>query len=84
MLPAFMHSPLLRWHSACTDGVIAGNHRCSLAGLDLNRVYQLPDGKLQPVIAAFKEMVQAFMQEREVRRMVTCTRATLCCALHAL
>lgn len=35
--------------------------------MDLNRVYQAPDGRLQPVIAAFKEMVRAFTQEREVR-----------------
>lgn len=48
------------------DGVIVGNYRCSLAGLDLNRVYQAPDSRLQPVICAFKEMVRAFTQEREV------------------
>lgn len=54
--------------SSCrADGVIVGNYRCSLAGLDLNRVYQAPDGRLQPVIGAFKEMVRAFTQEREVR-----------------
>jgi hypothetical protein len=49
-----------------TDGVIAGNYRCSLAGLDLNRVYQAPDARLQPVIYAFKEMVRAFSRAREV------------------
>jgi murein tripeptide amidase MpaA len=49
------------------DGVIVGNYRCSLAGLDLNRVWQEPDDKLQPVICAFKGMIKAFMQEREVR-----------------
>jgi hypothetical protein len=49
------------------DGVIVGNYRCSLAGLDLNRVYQAPDSAT-PVISAFKEMVRAFTQEREVRR----------------
>jgi murein tripeptide amidase MpaA len=49
------------------DGVIVGNYRCSLAGLDLNRVWQEPDARLQPVIAAFKGMIKAFMQEREVR-----------------
>lgn len=50
------------------DGVVVGNYRCSLAGLDLNRVYQAPDSRLQPVICAFKDMVREFMQEREVRR----------------
>lgn len=49
------------------DGVVVGNYRCSLAGLDLNRVWQEPDARLQPVICAFKGMIKAFMQEREVR-----------------
>uniref|UniRef100_A0A383WKG5 Peptidase M14 domain-containing protein n=1 Tax=Tetradesmus obliquus TaxID=3088 RepID=A0A383WKG5_TETOB len=48
------------------DGVVVGNYRCSLAGLDLNRVWQEPDARLQPVICAFKGMIKAFMQEREV------------------
>lgn len=49
------------------DGVVVGNYRCSLAGLDLNRVYEAPDPRLQPEIHAFKDMVKAFMQEREVK-----------------
>jgi hypothetical protein len=52
------------------DGVIVGNYRCSLAGLDLNRMYQAPDSRLQPVICAFKEMCRAFTLEREVRGCV--------------
>lgn len=48
------------------DGVIVGNYRCSLAGLDLNRVWQDPDPRLQPVITAFKSMIREFMHEREV------------------
>lgn len=48
------------------DGVIVGNYRCNLAGLDLNRVYQEPDEELQPTIAAFKTMIKSFMLEREV------------------
>lgn len=50
------------------DGVIVGNYRCSLAGLDLNRVWQDPDSRIQPVIWAYKGMIKAFTEEREVRR----------------
>ncbi|KAF6257038.1 flagellar/basal body protein, partial [Scenedesmus sp. NREL 46B-D3] len=52
------------------DGVVVGNYRCSLAGLDLNRVWQEPDSRLQPVICAFKGMIRAFMQERQVALFV--------------
>jgi hypothetical protein len=48
------------------DGVIVGNYRCSLAGLDLNRVYQDPATGLQPTISAYKELLTCFSQEREV------------------
>lgn len=48
------------------DGVVVGNYRCSLAGLDLNREYREPGGPT-PTIRAFKEMAKAFMGEREVR-----------------
>jgi hypothetical protein len=72
---AILHSVMTHHGAVCyqvvpmlnPDGVIVGNYRCSLAGLDLNRVWQEPDSKLQPVICAFKGMIKAFMQEREVR-----------------
>lgn len=32
------------------DGVIAGNYRCSLAGVDLNRTYRDPPKELYPTI----------------------------------
>lgn len=48
------------------DGVTVGNYRCSLAGLDLNRVWQDPDPRIQPVIRAHKNMIQTFTTEREV------------------
>jgi murein tripeptide amidase MpaA len=32
------------------DGVILGNTRCSLAGLDLNRMWQDPTKEIHPVI----------------------------------
>ena len=48
------------------DGVIVGNYRCSLAGLDLNRVWQEPTPRLQPGVAALKALMKAFTAEREV------------------
>ena len=32
------------------DGVILGNTRCSLAGVDLNRMWQEPTKEVHPVI----------------------------------
>jgi murein tripeptide amidase MpaA len=40
------------------DGVIHGNYRCSLSGIDLNRVYKKPDPSLFPEIVAIKKMVE--------------------------
>ncbi|KAJ9507713.1 hypothetical protein QJQ45_019104, partial [Haematococcus lacustris] len=48
------------------DGVIVGNYRCNLAGVDLNRVWQEPHRKLHPVIVALKALLREFMEEREV------------------
>jgi cytosolic carboxypeptidase protein 2/3 len=38
------------------DGVIVGNYRCSLAGLDLNRQYIMPNQKITPEIWAVKDV----------------------------
>ncbi|GMR52302.1 hypothetical protein PMAYCL1PPCAC_22497 [Pristionchus mayeri] len=40
------------------DGVMAGNHRCSLAGHDLNRVWDSPNRSLHPEIFHAKAIVQ--------------------------
>jgi hypothetical protein len=48
------------------DGVVSGNYRCSLAGVDLNRVWHEPSRKLHPTIFATKLMIKQFTQEREV------------------
>jgi len=48
------------------DGVACGNYRCSLAGVDLNRVYAAPCERAHPTIAAFKRAVAAFSEERDV------------------
>lgn len=40
------------------DGVINGSHRCSLAGIDLNRVWDRPNEALHPEILASKAIIQ--------------------------
>ncbi|KAI8469674.1 MAG: hypothetical protein J3K34DRAFT_368919 [Monoraphidium minutum] len=47
------------------DGVVVGNYRCGLAGLDLNREYREP-GPPAPPVAALKAMAREFSREREV------------------
>ena len=38
------------------DGVVVGNYRCSLAGVDLNRSWKFPSRKLHPTIWHTKEV----------------------------
>jgi len=52
------------------DGVIVGNYRCSLSGLDLNRQWQTPSIKLSPEIFAMKEMVRKTLECREIHLFV--------------
>uniref|UniRef100_A0AAF5Q2J7 Peptidase M14 domain-containing protein n=1 Tax=Wuchereria bancrofti TaxID=6293 RepID=A0AAF5Q2J7_WUCBA len=40
------------------DGVVNGSHRCSLAGVDLNRTWDQPSSVLHPVIYHSKAIVQ--------------------------
>jgi hypothetical protein len=48
------------------DGVIYGNYRCSLLGVDLNRRWMNPNKVLHPTIYYTKKLIQAFSEEREV------------------
>ena len=48
------------------DGVIVGNYRTSLAGVDLNRVYKHPEGTLFPTVYHTKKLIRDLMQERKV------------------
>jgi len=48
------------------DGVINGNYRCSLMGVDLNRKWNEASKKFHPTIAYTKQMIRQFMKEREV------------------
>jgi len=52
------------------DGVIVGNYRCSLSGLDLNRQWQTPSIKLSPEIFAMKEMCRKTLECREIHLFV--------------
>ena len=52
------------------DGVIVGNYRCSLAGLDLNRQYINPSVKAAPEIASLKEMVRKTLECRDIHLYV--------------
>ena len=48
------------------DGVIWGNYRCSLARVDLNRVWHDPCRRRHPTIWHTKEMIRRFVAERPV------------------
>ncbi|KAM9293713.1 cytosolic carboxypeptidase 3 isoform 3-T3 [Morus bassanus] len=48
------------------DGVIVGNHRCSLTGQDLNRKYRSNMKKCYPSICYTRNMIERVMGERDV------------------
>ncbi|KAF0718028.1 Aste57867_1944 [Aphanomyces stellatus] len=48
------------------DGVIHGNYRCSLAGVDLNRRWSKPSQTNHPTIYAAKQMITAMRNSRRV------------------
>mmetsp|Transcript_13587 Transcript_13587/g.20576 ORF Transcript_13587/g.20576 Transcript_13587/m.20576 type:complete len:732 (-) Transcript_13587:52-2247(-) len=48
------------------DGVINGNYRCSLAGVDLNRRWSDPSIKLHPTVYYTKEMIRKFKGDRHI------------------
>ncbi|KDO27321.1 hypothetical protein SPRG_07569 [Saprolegnia parasitica CBS 223.65] len=48
------------------DGVIHGNYRCSLAGIDLNRRWSQPSELYHPTIYAAKKMIALMRQSRKV------------------
>lgn len=49
------------------DGVIAGNYRCGLAGVDLNRRWGKPSKRLHETVHAAKNMTRRLHAERPVR-----------------
>lgn len=48
------------------DGVIYGNYRCSLLGVDLNRKWEKPNRLLHPEIHYAKQMIRNMHIERKV------------------
>eukprot|EP00743_Colponemidia_sp_Colp-15_P006834 GILK01007371.1.p1 GENE.GILK01007371.1~~GILK01007371.1.p1 ORF type:complete len:1021 (+),score=191.44 GILK01007371.1:143-3064(+) len=48
------------------DGVVHGNYRCNLAGVDLNRRWKKPSADLHPTVFHTKALIKAFAQERKV------------------
>eukprot|EP00039_Didymoeca_costata_P003363 m.67150 g.67150 ORF g.67150 m.67150 type:complete len:1070 (+) comp11865_c0_seq2:211-3420(+) len=48
------------------DGVIVGNYRTGLAGVDLNRVYRTPSKELYPTVFHVKAMMRRFKKDRPV------------------
>ena len=52
------------------DGVIVGNYRCSLTGLDLNRQWQNPNAKLSTEIYAMKEMIRKTLECRQIHLFI--------------
>ena len=49
------------------DGVIYGNYRCSLLGVDLNRRWPKPSKLLHPPIYYTKQLIMMFDIERNVK-----------------
>jgi len=52
------------------DGVIVGNYRSNLSGLDLNRQWQNPSLKQSPEIYAMKEMIRKTLECRDLHLFV--------------
>ena len=48
------------------DGVFYGNNRCSLAGVDLNRQWQLPSPHRHPTINHAKALIRSMQASSEV------------------
>jgi hypothetical protein len=48
------------------DGVVYGNYRCSLLGVDLNRRWLQPSKQLHPTVYYAKRLLQSFAEDREL------------------
>ena len=54
------------------DGVVLGNFRTSLAGVDLNRRWQQPDRIVHPTIFHLKELISRITQQNGKEILVYC------------
>ena len=52
------------------DGVIYGNYRCSLLGVDLNRRWLAPSRILHPTIYYTKRMIKVLSEVQEITLFV--------------
>ena len=48
------------------DGVVWGNYRCSLSGMDLNRRWKNPDALLFAEVTSIKKLVSDFHQQNQI------------------
>lgn len=48
------------------DGVINGNYRCGLLGVDLNRRWKKPSKQIHPVQAQWKQLAKLFASKRDI------------------
>lgn len=48
------------------DGVVCGNSRTSLSGVDLNRIWNCPDPVQHPCVYYTKNFIQMFVKKKEV------------------
>ena len=48
------------------DGNVCGNYRSSLAGVDLNRQWIMPNKDIHPEVFTVKEMLKKFSKERQL------------------
>ena len=48
------------------DGVVNGNYRCNLAGVDLNRQWIDPSKKSHPTIYHAKQLIKKTKEERDL------------------
>lgn len=54
------------------DGVVCGNYRNSLAGVDLNRQWINPEKSFHPEVCAVKELMQAIKEEDKRHIWIYC------------
>lgn len=54
------------------DGVVCGNYRSSISGVDLNRQWILPDENFQPEIYAVKNLLKVFTEQERRQIWIYC------------
>ena len=54
------------------DGVVCGNYRNSLAGVDLNRQWINPEKNFHPEVCAVKDLMQAIKEEDKRHIWIYC------------